>query len=155
MTAPAAPSPIPIVRTVEVAAPPASAFEAFTARMSDWWPLATHSVFGAEAASVQMAHEVGGEIVERRRTGETTVWGTVLAWQDGVEVGYTWHPGAGSEHATRVHVRFEPAPAGTHVVVVHDGWEQRADEPDAYRIYQADWVGVLALYAAAADARLT
>jgi len=81
------------------------------------------------------------------------VWGTVLTWQDGVEVGYTWHPGAGPEHATRVHVRFEPLPAGTRVVVVHDGWEERADEPAAHRLYEADWVGVLALYAAAADAR--
>lgn len=147
MTASPAPSPAPIVRSVEVPVPPGQAFETFTARMSDWWPLATHSVFGAEAATVQLAREVGGEIVEHRRSGETSVWGTVLAWEDGVEVGFTWHPGADSAHATRVHVRFVPAPVGTRVVVVHDGWEQRADEPAAYGLYQADWAGVLGLYA--------
>ena len=150
MTATAAPSPAPIVRTIEVAVPPARAFELFTARMSDWWPLSTHSVFGAEAESLRLAREVGGEIVEHRRSGETSVWGTVVAWEDGVEVGFTWHPGADSRHATQVHVRFEPVPVGTHVGVVHDGWEQRADEPDAYRMYQADGVGVLGMYAAEA-----
>ena len=152
MTATAAPSPAPIVRTVEVAVPPARAFEVFTAGLSDWWPLATHSVFGERARTVQLVPGVGGEIVERCRTGEVAVWGTALVWDDGVEVGFTWHPGAGPEHATRVHVRFEPAAAGTHVVVVHDGWEHRTDDPIAYRVYESDWDAVLRLYAVRAAA---
>jgi uncharacterized protein YndB with AHSA1/START domain len=152
VTATAAPSPVPIVRTVEVAVPPARAFEVFTARLSDWWPLNTHSVFGERAQTLQMVPGVGGEIVERSRTGEVAVWGTALVWEEGVEVGFTWHPGAGPEHATRVHVRFEPVDAGahgarSHVVVVHGGWEHRTDDPIAYRVYQSDWDAVLRLYA--------
>ena len=83
----------PIVRSIEVAVTPERAFDAFTAQMTAWWPLSTHSVFGEDAESVHLMPGVGGEIVERSRGGETRVWGTVVVWKPGVEVAFTWHPG--------------------------------------------------------------
>ncbi len=59
-----------------VPAPPGRAFEVFTARFGDWWPLATHSVGAKEAAGVIFGAGVGGMIVETLADGSTTAWGT-------------------------------------------------------------------------------
>jgi uncharacterized protein YndB with AHSA1/START domain len=136
-----------LVKTVEVAAPPVVAFELFTARMGEWWPLVTHSVYALDAATVELHPGAGGRIVETRRTGETTVWGTVLTWEPGVEVAFTWHPGTDAGEATHVSVRFEPTAAGSRVVLVHDGWQARPDAARARHAYDTGWDVVLGRYA--------
>ncbi len=139
--------PPPVVRTIEVAAPPARAFEIFTAHMGDWWPLRTHSVHGADAVTVRVDGRVGGDVVERSRTGETCTWGTVLTWEPGVEVAFRWHPGGTPQRATRVRIRFEPSAVGTRVVLVHDGWQARPDADAARDRYESGWEPVLAALA--------
>ncbi len=44
-------------------------------------------------------------------------------------------------------VRFGAVPAGTRVVLVHDGWEARADADAARDRYDAGWRPVLAALA--------
>ena len=77
----------PIRREVVVAAPPQRAFDLFTASVGQWWPMATHSVFGAGAT---VAFE-NGRLVERRGEEEAE-WGTVLAWEPPHLLRMTWHP---------------------------------------------------------------
>ena len=68
----------PMRREVLVDADPATAFEAFTARIGRWWPLAELSVYGT-GATVAFS---GGQIVERSADGQSAVWGTVTRLQN-------------------------------------------------------------------------
>jgi uncharacterized protein YndB with AHSA1/START domain len=135
-----------VVRTVDVAAPPARAFHLFTAHIGDWWPLRTHSVHGDDAVDVTIDGRVGGQVVERARDGATSTWGTVVTWAPGREVAFHWHPGNPPDEATRVRVTFEPSGAGTRVVLIHDGWQARPDADDAREQYDAGWRPVLAAF---------
>ena len=67
-------------KSVTVAASPDRAFELFTARFGDWWPLATHSVGLDSAAGVSFGAGVGGIILETLADGSTSAWGTVTSW---------------------------------------------------------------------------
>jgi uncharacterized protein YndB with AHSA1/START domain len=98
----------PIVKTVTVPAPPARAFEAFTAEMSAWWPLATHSSARPPPRAVRFEGAVGGKIVEHGDDGPLSTWGTVSVWDPPSTVSFTWHPGTDANQATRVTVRFSP-----------------------------------------------
>jgi hypothetical protein len=51
-------------KSVTVPASPDRAFELFTARFGEWWPLATHSVGIDNSARVSFGAGVGGIIME-------------------------------------------------------------------------------------------
>jgi uncharacterized protein YndB with AHSA1/START domain len=133
-----------LVKQVVVAADVARAFELFTARMGDWWPVRTHSVGGDRATRVALAGQVGGEIVETIADGTTAVWGTVTEWSPPDRVAFTWHPGAPVEEATLVEVSFTPHDDGTLVALVHTGWAARPDGARARAGYSEGWELVLA-----------
>jgi uncharacterized protein YndB with AHSA1/START domain len=137
----------PLRKTVVVPVEPAGAFELFTARVGDWWPLATHSVGQSDAVLVRFASEVGGTIVETRRDGTTCVWGTVTAWDPPTGLSFTWHPGQPRSWAGDIDVRFIPNDAGGTVVeLTHYGWGRRSDGASARRGYDSGWEPVLAAY---------
>ena len=121
---------------------PQEAFEVFTARIGDWWPLATHSVHGA-GGSVAFA---GGEIVERSAAGEVSVWGTVTRWEPPAAVAFTWHPGRPADRPTEVTVSFAAAGEQTLVTLEHSGWEAYADPAAARDEYEHGWPAVLDHY---------
>jgi hypothetical protein len=102
----------PVVKSVEVACAPEWAFELFTSGIGQWWPLLTHSVFGKEAASVVMGAGIGEQIVETSAAGERSSWGTIVGWEPGRSVAFTWHPGLPPEETTDVVVRFTPTARG-------------------------------------------
>jgi uncharacterized protein YndB with AHSA1/START domain len=133
----------PIRREVVVAAPPQRAFDLFTASVGQWWPMATHSVFGAGAT---VAFE-NGRLVERRGEEEAE-WGTVLAWEPPHLLRMTWHPGNPVEEATDLTVRFVPHEAGTRVELEHTGWERHARGEEAARGYGDGWPVVLCGFSA-------
>jgi uncharacterized protein YndB with AHSA1/START domain len=135
----------PVVREVRVVTDPATAFTLFTDRIGDWWPLATHSVFGEHAT---VAFE-GDRLVERAGNS-SAVWGEVLAWEPPQRFAITWHPGTDPAQRTEVTVEFHADAGQTLVRLVHTGWERRAD--DIRASYAEGWVGVLDRYAAAAGA---
>ncbi len=145
----------PVVKSVEVACGPDRAFELFTSGIGQWWPLLTHSVFGEEAASLVMGAGIGEEIVETSVAGERCSWGTIVAWEPGRSVAFTWHPGLPADERTDVVVRFTPTAHGTLVELVHTGWE-RWEEPVSKRDnYDDGWVPVLARFADRAAASET
>lgn len=138
--------------SVTVPITPDDAFRLFTARMGDWWPLATHSVYGDDASGVVIEARVGGRVYETTHDGRTADWGIVSAWDPGERLAMSWHPGTEPGVATQVDVRFTAtADGGTLVDVVHTGWEIRgADAATLMSGYDPGWNFVLGRFAAAA-----
>ena len=68
----------PIVRTIQVKAPPARAFDLFTSRIGDWWP---KGIGKAPHVAIVMEPRVGGRWFERDADGNETQWGKVLSWE--------------------------------------------------------------------------
>lgn len=136
----------PVRREVLVNASPDRAFELFTGRIGDWWPLARFSVFGSGSVAFE-----GDRIVERLDEQES-VWGEVTAWTPPGEVAFTWHPGYGSERATHVRVTFEAQDDRTLVTLAHSGWERMTDPDASADEYRNGWPGVLSSFQALVDA---
>ena len=132
-----------------VAVPVERAFEVFTRRVGDWWPLHTHSCFEDEAAAVAFE---GERLVERSKAGEEAVWGEVLAWEPPSRIAFTWHPGyAEGDPVTEVEVRFRAQGGSTVVELEHRGWERLGERAEEARAgYEIGWPIVLGSYAQAA-----
>jgi uncharacterized protein YndB with AHSA1/START domain len=134
----------PIRKSVTVPAGPRRAFEVFTAHIQEWWPLATHSVGLERAAGVTFGAGAGQTITETLADGTTAVWGTITGWEPPHRVAFTWHPGRPESEATDVEVTFTPDEAGgTVVLLVHSGWERRADGATARDGYESGWEPVI------------
>ena len=140
----------PIVKTVTVMCPVDRAFDLFTRKMTEWWPLLTHSVGGAEALRVEMHCAQGGQIVEHLADGTREVWGTINEWTPPHRLTFSWHPGTPEAEATSVEVRFRAQGATTEVTLVHSGWEQRPDGRLARDAYTTGWALVLRNFTLAA-----
>jgi hypothetical protein len=140
----------PLVKKVVVPVGPERAFEVFTAEMSAWWPLPTHSVAAEKARAVRLEGAVGGRIVEYDDDGEVGSWGTVSDWDPPKSVSFTWHPGSDPQQAGHVTVTFTAVDEGTEVELVHSGWERRPDGVRARAGYDTGWDYVLAQYVAGA-----
>ena len=123
-----------------------AAFKLFTEGIGTWWPTLTHSVAGS-AAVAGMDDRVGGEIYEQTDAGRVT-WGTITAWDAPDAFSATWHPGYGSELATRLTVRFiAEGLSVTRVELEHRGWEVHGDEAEEpFQSYTTGWDPVLARY---------
>lgn len=138
---------MPVRKTVTVPVPPQRAFELFTARFGEWWPLATHSVGEDQAKGVVFGEGIGGRIVESLADGTTSVWGTITSWDPPHSVACTWHAGTPVAEATSVEVTFTPAEEGHTVVeLVHSGWENRPDGSAARAGYETGWDPVIKHY---------
>lgn len=137
----------PIVKSVIVPTSPERAFELFTAEMSAWWPLATHSIGETAARGVHFEGAVGGRIIEYGESGPLGVWGTVSDWDPPSMVSFSWHPGLDPEEAGQVTVRFSAIDGGTQVELTHTGWERRPDGARARQEYETGWPYVLGLLA--------
>jgi uncharacterized protein YciI len=132
----------PIRREIVVEADQDTAFEAFTARISRWWPVAEHSVHGAGS----IVEFEGGQIVERSAGGETAVWGVVTTWDPPGEVAFSWYPGRGPDGASQVRVTFTEFGDQTRVRLEHSGWEIYDDPAAARAEYDQGWPFVLDCY---------
>ncbi len=148
----------PIRRDVLVDADAATAFEVFTARIGDWWPLADLSAHGA-GSSVAF---VDGVIVESHPGLADTPWGTVTRWDPPVVAAFTWHPAADAATASHVTVTFtelrdqdDRAAVRTRVQIEHAGWEVFADPASSRAEYGQGWPMVLDCFAAAFAQRPT
>ncbi|MGF0115925.1 SRPBCC domain-containing protein [Promicromonospora sp. Marseille-Q5078] len=137
-------------KSVVVRHDPGVAFEVFTDRLGEWWPLATHSVGGDRSGGVVLEPGVGGRLVETLADGSPAVWGVVTAWEPPRRVAFTWHPGTPEAEATRVEVTFRPVEGGTEVELVHAGWARRHDGARARTAYDAGWGIVLGRFVAVA-----
>jgi len=141
----------PIEKKVRVRLVPADAFDMFTRQLTRWWPLAKYSCAGADALDVEFEQRVGGAVIERTRTGEKHVWGTITAWEPPHRFAMTWHPARPSAEATLLMVEFVAQDGGTEVRLLHDGWDARG--ADARDSYDGGWQGVLERFVAVAEER--
>jgi len=138
-----------ITREIVVDAAPDVAFAAFTQRIGAWWPVADHSVFGADSTVAF----VDDQIVETGSDGRQAIWGTVTTWRPPSELGFTWHPGSVAERASRVLLTFTAAGTQTLVALRHEGWEAY-DRPEETRDgYGRGWPLVLSAYATITNAQ--
>lgn len=140
----------PINKTLEVPLDPQEAFTLFTKDIDGWWPKTSYSVTGAKAKLTFPTHK-GGEIIETGPDGETAVWGTLIAYDPGKFLAFTWHPGRSDQEATVVTVSFTQTANGTRCELTHGGFEILGDTADAVSTsYLHGWDMVLGCFASAA-----
>jgi len=137
----------PVRHEVVVPCHKARAFEIFTQRMAEWWPLDTLSVGMADSAGVEVDARQGGKVAERLRDGGEAVWGTLLVWEPPDRPVMTWHPGHGEDDATEVEVGFSDTADGARVALEHRGWERRPGGEAMRGAYAQGWQPVLAAFA--------
>jgi uncharacterized protein YndB with AHSA1/START domain len=127
------------------------AFEVFTERIADWWPLQTHSIFGDKAATSFIEGRVGGRAYERSSDGDEADWANVLAWEPPQRFALEWRVNP-ENPPTEVEVRFSAEGDRTRVELEHSGWERYGDRAEsASGDYDSGWDYVLGRYAEAAN----
>ena len=139
----------PLVKKVTVPATPDRAFEIFTAEMSAWWPLVTHSVGQETARRIEFGAGIGGQIVEYGDDGVLGVWGTVSEWDPPGLVSFSWHPGDDESDATTVTVTFTTVADGTEVLLTHSDWHKHPRTVEGRASYDTGWTYVLGHFAGA------
>ena len=144
----------PVIKTRVVPIPIDQAFELFTRRIGEWWPVATHSILGTEVADVRFEERVGGRVVELANDATEHPWAEVLAWDPPHRFVLSWHPNPEPVAASILEVRFAPASGGTEVSLEHRGWEEFGDTGEVIREeYQSGWDVVLRPFEEVAGSR--
>ena len=133
-------------KTVTVPLPPERAFELFTARMGEWWPFATHSVYGDAVETGVFEERVGGRVLERTADGREHEWARVRAYEPPSRFVLEWVVNP-ARPATELEVTFSAEGDATRVELEHRGW---GDDDDGRRSYDEGWETVLARFAEAA-----
>jgi hypothetical protein len=128
----------PVVRAIDVRRTAADAFHLFTEKMSEWWPLRTHSraidAAGEVTLRVDIEGHVGGRIFETLNTGEQRDWGEVLVYEPGRRFVFSFQFGRPRDKAGEVELRFDPLDANScRVTMTHSHWERFGDEAAAVR----------------------
>jgi hypothetical protein len=107
-----------VTSEVEVAVDPAAAFKAFTEEMDCWWVRGPINFYDAgRVVEVRCESGVGGrigEVLDDRASGPMREKARITVWEPGVRL--CW---MSSVDDVATEVRFEPAGAGTRVVVEH------------------------------------
>ncbi len=133
----------PVHLEMDLDCSPEHAFSCFTAQISQWWPLESHSVGQADARSAHFIPSAGGEIYEMTSNGTKHLWGTVESANPPESLVFSWHPGGSPDHATRVEVTFTETETGTRMTITHTGWEIWAEDARERRNgYQSGWAFV-------------
>ena len=144
----------PVRAAVTVAVQPERAWEVFTTGIADWWPVASHSVAAGEdevPERLVLEPGEGGEIYELFG-GVKRHWARIHTWQPPHTLGYTWRVNPENPPSDVV-VSFTQVEGGTHVEVVHSGWEAYGANRDELRASyggEGGWPRVLAAFAAVA-----
>jgi uncharacterized protein YndB with AHSA1/START domain len=148
----------PIVRSVQVKAPPPRAFELFTAHIGKWWG---KGIGKNPHVDVIIEPRVGGRWFERDAQGNETQWGKVLAWQPPSRLLLAWQIncewGFDPKLLTEVELTFAPgADGGTLVTLEHRNLERfGADAARHAGRLNGGWPTKLAALAAYADTGVT
>jgi uncharacterized protein YndB with AHSA1/START domain len=143
----------PIRRSVTVDCSVEHAFETFTERIHEWWPLGTHSIdqgeTGTPAETVVFQGGAGGQVYERTKQGEELKWADVVAYEPPHRFVLAWLPSREQNGPrTEIEVTFTDEGGKTHVELEHRGWERLgAEAGEARQSYSEGWKSVLAGYA--------
>lgn len=120
------------------------AFDTYTTRMTEWWPLDTHAVETDKATTCVFETRKGGRIYEVTSEGAEHLWGTVLDCERPTLLVHSWHPGGDPEKPTKVQIRFETAGNGCRLTLVHEGFEVLGERGPAVRDnYVPGWQHVI------------
>lgn len=147
----------PVVKSVDIKAPPARAFTLFAERMGSWWPRGK-TVGGKPHADIVVEPHVGGRWYERDEEGTETPWGQVLVWEPPARLVLGWQLDSSfrfdSDMLTEVELAFVALPeGGTRVTLEHRNLERYGeDAPRIAGLVGPGWGDILQLFASAADA---
>jgi len=144
----------PITKSILVDCTPEHAFDVFTRRIAEWWPLHAHSIHQEHAETVVVEPRQGGEVYELSDTGERAHWATVTAWEPPHRVTLSWHVNPESPAPTEIEVTFAAQDGKTLVTLEHRNWELLGPElgTAGRSSYATGWDPVLARFAEAATA---
>lgn len=114
---------VKLVRTIEVAVDPPTAFDVFTNEIGSWYRSGRHSWNDPDrAVGIRFEPGVGGRLLELYEEGEPYVMGRIVAWEPGARLAFEYRSVfLPPDPLTEVEVRFEPIPQGTRVVLEHRG----------------------------------
>jgi len=147
--------PAPVRKSLTVPAPPARAFEVFTAGFGSWWPK-SHSIGDSPLKQGVIEGRVGGRWYGALEDGSEQPWGEVLAWEPPSRLVLAWRISTAWAYdpdlLTEVEVTFAPEGAGTRVTLEHRLLENMGDGAEGARAsFESDggWMGLLRLYAEA------
>ncbi len=122
----------PLRFTFDVACSAEHAFDIWTTRIGNWWPL-DHTVSG-QAELVVLQAGVGGRIYERTRDGLEHDWGQVTLWEPPKQLAYLWHLGTDHSSATEVVIQFHPlSECSTRLEIEHRGWQRLGQMGEQWR----------------------
>jgi uncharacterized protein YndB with AHSA1/START domain len=132
------------------------AFETFTERMHEWWPLHTYSIEvdegGGAPETVLFQGGAGGQVYERTTKGEELKWADVLAWEPPHRLVLAWSPVREERIPTQIEVRFTEEGGKTRVDLEHRGWEKLGERGvQMRRGYASGWISVLGAFAESAS----
>jgi uncharacterized protein YndB with AHSA1/START domain len=142
-----------IRRSVTVDCSVEHAFETFTERIHEWWPLSRFSIESDESGSapqtVLFQGGAGGQVYERTSKGEELKWADVLAYEPPHRFVLAWNPSRERERpSTEIEVTFTDEGGRTRVDLEHRGWERLGDRAAEARAgYSQGWAAVLGAYA--------
>jgi uncharacterized protein YndB with AHSA1/START domain len=132
---------------VQVDCPVQEAFDLFTTRMGEWWPLQLASYGGERAGEIFLEPHVGGRFFERFVDGDELQVGSVVACEPPRRITFTWTT-ADWDGETEVEVTFTPEQEGTRVDLEHRGFDRLGRVgADVAAKFRGGWPGVLAAYA--------
>jgi uncharacterized protein YndB with AHSA1/START domain len=141
------PRPVAVHETVEVDCSVEDAFDFFTTRMGEWWPLDKASYGGDRAKDISLESQVGGRFFERFVDGDELQVGSVIACEPPDRIVFTWHT-SDWEGETEVEVTFTPLGEGTRVHLEHRGFERIGRlGPDVADKFRGGWPGVMQSFA--------
>lgn len=115
----------PVLKSLQVNATPARAFEVFTTGMKRWWkPEFTINPTRSAIADVVIEPRVGGRWYERGADGSECDWGRVLVWEPPARLVLAWQIDARYQYdatlQTELELRFTPLSRGeTQVTLEH------------------------------------
>jgi uncharacterized protein YndB with AHSA1/START domain len=142
-----------IRRSVTVDCSVEQAFETFTDRIHEWWPLSRHSIeqyeSGSPAATVVFQGGAGGQVYERTTKGEELKWADVIAYDPPHRFVLAWRPSREQDGPrTEIEVTFTDQGGKTLVELEHRGWEALgAEAAEARQSYSEGWESVLGGFA--------
>src|SRR5271165_3107573 len=147
----------PVRKSIRVKAPPAHAFDVFTAGLTRWWPH-NHGVGKKPIAKVLMEPRLGGRWLEICEDGTQTVVATIAAWEPPHrlvliwQVNAQWQPDATMRSEVEVRFTADGADA-TQVNLLHHKFETMGIEAGASMRKDVDggWPGMLGHFAAEAE----
>ncbi len=142
---------VAVAESIRVNATPEEAFDYFTSRIGEWWPLDKASYGGDRAKEIFLEPRVGGRFFERFVDGDELQAGSVVECDPPDRIIFTWRT-ADWEGETEVEVTFTPVADGTRVDLTHRGFERIGPAgPDVAAGFRGGWPGVMAAFATKLD----